>query len=381
MPNIEALCASGLVFENAYTAPVCSPTRATMITGQYGFRTGVGATVSQDGTNGLSADTTSLFDIVAGSGHSANLIGKWHLAGAGTGFDHPDQLGVADYYGLFRGETQDYSNWTAVENGSEIPVTEYATTAFTDRAIDWIGAQEQPWFLWLAYNAPYAPFHLPPEDLHSLDDLPADAASIAENPLPYYQAMLEALDTEIGRLLASMSQEERDNTIIIFMGDNGSPNQVTSDIYGIHDAKGTIYEGGTHVPFIVSGPGVTAGRTDATVNSTDIFATVAGLIGQNTDSPDSIDFSPVLSGGQGARDHVYVEHFSDEDPVGSDIFGWALREGNYKLVQEEGEAAELYDLSVDPQEENDLLASGGNNDDQQTAQRLADKANTLRASE
>lgn len=379
MPNIEAMCANGMVFDNAYAAPVCSPTRATMMTGQYGFRTGVGAAIPPNGTNGLSADTPSLFDAFAGTGYSSNVIGKWHLAGQGSGYDQPNQLGVSNYFGLFSGATRNYSKWTAIEDGNEVDVNAYTTTVFTDRAIDWIAEQEKPWFLWLAYNAPHAPFHLPPANLHSADDLPTDEQSIADNPLPYYNAMLEALDTEIGRLLASMSDAKRANTVIIFMGDNGSPNQVTRGFYGDHAAKGTIYEGGTHVPFIVSGPGVKTGRTDAFVNSSDMFATVAKIAGSNAGGTDTFDFAPALSGGTSARDYVYVEHFSDSEPKPSDVFGWAIREGNYKLVNKLDDQQELYDVVSDPRESKDLLAGGGDDTARATASRLARKAASIRS--
>ncbi|WP_299788502.1 sulfatase-like hydrolase/transferase [uncultured Marivita sp.] len=359
MPNVEALCASGMVFDNAYSAPVCSPTRATIMTGQYGFRTGVGAAIPPDGTNGLSADVTSLFDVLATTDYSANLIGKWHLAGADADRNHPAELGVPDYFGLFMGGVRNYSEWTAVTGGEEVQVDGYATTVLTDRAIDWIDAQNDPWFLWLAYNAPHTPFHLPPADLHGFDELADDADAIAENPLPYYNAMLEALDTEIGRLLGSMPQEERDNTVVIFIGDNGSPNQVTRGFYGDHDAKGTIYEGGTHVPLVVTGPGIEPGRTAAFVETVDLFTTIAGMIGAEVSAGDGHDFAPALTGGETTRDFIYVEHFGDpEDAKPSDVFGWALREGIYKLVQEVGEEPELYDLSMDPREQVDLLADG-----------------------
>ncbi|MCB1406867.1 MAG: sulfatase-like hydrolase/transferase [Rhodobacteraceae bacterium] len=358
MPNLEALCASGMVFENAYSAPVCSPTRATIMTGQYGFRTGVGAAIPPDGTSGLSADLTSLFDVLAATDYSANLIGKWHLAGSDAAHTHPAELGVPDYFGPFMGGVRDYWHWTAVSNGEDVPVDGYATTVLTDRAIDWIGGQTDPWFLWLAYNAPHTPFHLPPGDLHGFDDLSDDADAIAQAPLGYYNAMLEALDTEIGRLLASLSPEDRDNTLIIFIGDNGTPSQVVRSLYGPRGAKGTIYDAGTHVPWVVAGPGVVSGRAADFVMTSDLFATIAGVAGVTVQMPDSFDFGPMLAGEPGARTYVYVEHFSDEAPRGPDIYGWAVREGDYKLVQRAGEDAELYHLGRDPFERTDLLADG-----------------------
>lgn len=373
MPFLEAMCADGLVFDNAYSAPVCSPTRATIMTGQYGFRTGVGAPISPDGTNGLDADTLSLFDVLADTDYSANLIGKWHLAGAGTDFNHPAELGVPDYFGLIRGATRDYYNWTAVTGGEEVQINTYTTTEFTNRAIDWIGEQDDnPWFLWLAHNAPHAPFHLPPLDLHSFDDLPDDADAVAENPLPYYQAMLEALDTEMARLMGSMTQEDRDNTMVIFIGDNGSPNQVTRGLYGIHNAKGGIYEGGTHIPMIVWGGDIAPGRTDAFVNTTDIFATVAEFAGADVEMPDSHSFLNVLMGGEGTRDYIHVEHFSDDGPGRSDVFGWAVRQGDMKLVTLLDGAQELYDLDSDPTEQVNLLADGISDDEAEVVVALAD---------
>ena len=367
MPNVEAMCASGMVFDNAYSAPLCSPTRATILTGQYGFRTGVGTAIRRrDGARGLSADVTSLFDVLATTEYKANLIGKWHLAGAGTTLDHPAELGVPDYFGLIRGGTRDYWNWPAVENGEEVRINEYATTVFTDRAIDWIRAQDGPWFLWLAYNAPHAPFHLPPAHLHGFDDLSADPDAIDENPLPYYQAALQALDTEIGRLMAAMPREVRDNTVVMFIGDNGSPNQVTRGFYGEHAAKGSIFEGGTHVPFVVSGPGIAPGRTESFMNTTDLFATIAGYAGVAVQTPDSHDIRPILSGQDGTREYVYVEHFSDRRPGRRgrrNVMGWALREGPFKLVQVEGSEPMLYDLPKDPLEAVDLLADGTSPDE------------------
>ncbi len=358
MPTLETMCAKGMVFDNAYAAPVCSPTRASIMTGQYGFRTGIGSAIPRKGNGGLSANVTSLFDVLAKTNYSANLIGKWHLADGKDGLNHPAKLGVPDYFGLYSGGTKDYSDWRAVSNGKRVAVKEYSTTAFTNRAIDWIGDQTSPWFLWLAYNAPHSPFHVPPKDLHSARNLTNSKSAIRSNPVPYYNAMLQALDTEIGRLMASMSTAVRNNTIVIFMGDNGTPSQVARGLYGDHGAKGTIYESGTHVPFVVSGPGVKKGRNAGYVYSADLFSTIAGIAGRSVTTTDSYDFRAMLSGGQSTRDYVYVEHFADEKPKRRAMHGWAMRMGNYKLIQEDGAEAALYNLARDPKEAKDLLANG-----------------------
>ena len=356
MPVLETLCGQGMVFDSAYAAPTCSPTRATIMTGKYGFRTGVGAAITQKGGAGLSANETSLFDVLSGNGYAGAVIGKWHLAGAEDGLDHPAQLGVTNYYGTYKGAVRDYSHWDGVENGKLIEVDGYATTVFTDRAIGWIAAQQKPWFLWLAYNAPHAPFHLPPADLHSATGLVDDAGEIRRDPLPYYNAMLEAMDTEIGRLLASMPANVRADTMVVFIGDNGTPGKVAGGFYGARGAKGGIFEGGTHVPLIVQGPGVTAGRSDALVNSTDLFATIAALSGGHPQTPDAIDLAPAFGGGSTARQHVYIEHFSESPPSGPDVYGWAIRDARYKLVAVQDMPQMLFDLDADPLEQTDLLS-------------------------
>ncbi|MEM8539639.1 MAG: sulfatase-like hydrolase/transferase [Pseudomonadota bacterium] len=379
MPNLEALGANGLVFDNAYAQPTCSPTRATIMTGQYGFRTGVGAPVAPDGSDDLDPDTPTLFDALAPTGYATNVIGKWHITGRDMGYDLPQQMGVSDYFGLFYGGVQDYFNWTAVENGQEVQIEDYATTVLTDRAIGWIEEQESPWFLWLAYNAPHSPFHLPPSDLHTFDDLPSDEASIDENPLPYYQAMLEALDTEMGRLLSSLSDEERANTIVMFIGDNGTPNQVLNGLYGDHRAKATLYDSGTHVPLIVSGPDISAGRTDAFTNTTDLTATIAGMAGADFSSPDSHDFGQVLSGGDGSREYIYTDHFTNRETRGGGIYGWAMREGEYRFVVPRDAPAELYDLSSDPLEQTDLISDGISEAEQAIITKLNARYENLRS--
>lgn len=356
MPVLEAMCAKGKVFDNAYAAPTCSPTRASIMTGKHGFRLGVGGAIPKNGeSKGVSSDELSLFDVLSKSDYQSAVIGKWHIAGSEDGLNHPASLGVKEYFGLYSGGVRDYFKWSGVHNGEPVDVNSYATTALTDRAINWIGDQSSPWFLWLAYNAPHTPFHLPPQNLHSAGELPDDEESISANPVPYYNAMLEALDTEMGRLLASMSDKVRDNTIVMFLGDNGSPTQISQSIYGPRRNKGSIYQGGTNVPFVVSGPGVKQGRTDALMNTSDLFSTINSLAGVSTTATDSVNFSSVLAGEPGERTFAYAEHFGSNKKK-PDVFGWAVRNERYKLVEEEGEDQELFDLSKDPLEKTNLLA-------------------------
>ena len=369
MPVLTALCDSGLVFDAAYTAPVCSPTRAAIMTGRHGFRTGVSGVVSQQNDASLSPDEVTLFDrLNEASNYTSAVIGKWHLSANRRDLDHPAKLGVDYFYGPFSGGVKDYSNWVAVEQGQRISVNEYATTAISDKAIDWIDAQSSPWFLWLAYNAPHTPFHKPPNDLHGFDALSGSAKDIRQNPSPYYFAALEALDTELGRVLGSLSRDERDEIYVIFMGDNGSPGQLSGKRGSKSKAKGSLYDGGTRVPLVVTGPDVPKGRVDSLVNSTDLFATILALVGVQADASDSIDFSDtIINGAPTQRTHAYSE-ISSTNAQGEAVNGWAIRDDRYKLINYDGRSPELYDMQSDPSEARNLLTKGDQN-----AQNIADK--------
>ncbi|MFB1040489.1 MAG: sulfatase-like hydrolase/transferase, partial [Polaribacter sp.] len=190
-PTLDSLREKGLSFTNCWAAPQCSPTRAAIMSGKYGIKTGVMRPP-------LILDTshTSLFTKIKEQSitdYSMGLIGKWHIGGSGTSnYSHPKDSGVPYYEGVFTSQVDDYYNWTKVNSEeNEEQVNEYVTTHLTNNAISWIDDQTKPWFLWLAYNAPHTPFHLPPNELHSQGVLPIDQASIDANPLPYYMAMLE----------------------------------------------------------------------------------------------------------------------------------------------------------------------------------------------
>ena len=275
MPILESLMDTGIRFNNVWSNPTCTPTRASIITGKYGFRTGV---TKVDDV--LATSETSIQSYLTNNGasdYAHAVIGKWHLS---RNENHPNDMGIDYYAGVLGGGVQSYWNWNLTVNGQTNNSSEYTTTKFTDLAIDWIEDQSQPWFLWLAYNAPHTPFHSPPSHLHSQGALPEDEASINANPLPYYMAMIEAMDSEMGRLISSMSQEERDNTVIIFIGDNGTPGQVIQE-HTRFRAKGSVYEGGVNVPMVISGKDVSRMNTtdDSILNATDLFATIANIAG------------------------------------------------------------------------------------------------------
>lgn len=356
MPNLEALMANGLTFDNLWVDPLCSPTRSTILTGRYGLYTGV-----------LNAGTASLIPPTEitlhqylnniNSGYASCIIGKWHLGGMTPDPTYPNTMGIPHYAGLLTGTANDYFNWNLTINGTTALNTTYITTTFTDLALEWIGQQQQPWFCWLAYNAPHTPLHLPPAFMHSQGALPTDQASITANPLPYYLAMCESVDYELGRLLTTLEPAVLANTVVIFMGDNGTEANTIQLPYVATHAKGTLYEGGVRVPLVIAGPGVTrAGeREPALVNSTDLFSTIVELTGNALPSyENSRSMAPLLSQeGLSVRDCAYTEVLGNNG-------GFAYRNARYKYIDPSAGIPRFYDLLLDPWELNDLLPGGLN---------------------
>lgn len=384
MPVLTQLCRDGVVFDNVWSAPVCSPTRATILTGRYGFRTGVLDRITRNAGQGIATSELSIQRLLAEhvpAPYANAVIGKWHLSDNDNGAaDNPARMGVAHYTGLLQGGGP-YTGWRRTTDGVTAVEEGYATTVLTDAAISWIGQRDTaPWFLWLAYTAPHTPFHLPPKALIGDTDWPADAAAIRANPLAYYMLALKALDREIGRLLGSLSSAASANTLIVFLGDNGSPAQAAQPPFSRRTVKGTLYEGGIRVPMVVAGAGVTrAGvREPALVNTTDLFATFAQAAGVEISMPtDSLSFLPLLTdGGADRRAYAYAE-FRTTGRQGTLNSGWAIRDDRHKLIVLDNGRQMLFDLEADFSEQRDLLREPGGD---ATANRLRNLAEKLRSS-
>jgi arylsulfatase A-like enzyme len=372
-PTLTALCQQGVVFENAWVYPVCTPTRAAILTGKYGFRTKVGGVGDL-----LSTEETSIQRVLsqAPTPYKNAVIGKWHVGGHEPDPNHPRQLGIDFYSGFMDGMVSDYANWQGVEQGKPFQSKTYTTTAFTDKAIAWVKQQQQPWFLWLAYNAPHAPFHSPPVQLRSQTQLPEDPQVIRQNPRPNYFAAIEAMDREIGRFLTTMSPETRQNTVVIFIGDNGSPRPVVQSPFTRASAKGTVKEGGVRVPFVVAGAGVTRSnaREPALVTGTDLFATIAAIANiQSPTGKDSVSFKDALTSDRfQGRSLAYTEFFNPS------INQWAIRNSQYKLIHNVTTGEEsLYDLKTDLAEQQNLLIASENA--KKIASQLRESARQLRS--
>jgi arylsulfatase B len=361
-PNIAALAQGGMLFRNAYANPICSPTRACMMTGRYGFRTGIGDVIMGPGSTVLGSSEFTLPEAFAANpalGYQLASFGKWHLNNQASS---PNSVGGWPHFsGSLIGAIANYTNWTKTVNGvSTANYTNYATTDIVNDAVAWIQARgANPWFEWVAFNAPHTPFHKPPNSLcPHYTSLPGSAADINARPRLYFEAMVEAMDTEIGRLLAAVN---RANTYVIFLGDNGTTREVAQPPYMATRSKGTLYEGGTRVPFIIAGPGLaTPGQTnDTLVNAADVFGTVLEMAGINIAATvptnvtlDSQSLLPALSGTNLVR-YGYAEKFGTNTATPD---GRALRDGQYKLIQFTTGAEEFYNLAADPYEATNLLA-------------------------
>lgn len=375
MPNVRKLLSKGVRFKNAWSNPLCSPTRAGILTGRYSFRTGVGNAVG--GATSAVLDTAEMtiprmLNLYKPNGFAKANIGKWHLhlLTPTSNYNFPNQMGYDHFEGNFSGVLNSFTDWAKVTNGKVSNVTNYATTETVDNAVSWIKKQKQPFFLWVAFNAPHTPYHLPPLNLHSYQTLSGTAADITANPVPYFKAATEALDREIGRLFDSLSVlQKMDSTDVIFMGDNGNDPKVAQNTGG---AKGSVYQEGVNVPFIIAGPSVVnPGRvSEALVNTQDLFATILELFGYANwkqsiaaNRPvDSKSILPILKEtATTIRPWVFTEVFKIPTVAGD---GKAMRNESYKLLDFDNGTQKFFKLSVDPTENKDLLLGTMSTEDQ-----------------
>jgi arylsulfatase B len=328
-PVLDRMATEGVLFLNAWSQPTCAPTRATLQTGRFGFRTTIGSTINANGGGpGLPPGEVTLPEMLdRGTGHryAHALIGKWHLGTSQVGGDSaPNLAGYGHFAGSVEGQLARYFHWRKVVDGAVSLSTRYATTVCVDDALEWIGKQSGPWMCVVCFQSPHAPFHVPPPALYTevlprVEPPDSCANARGKSQRPFYKAAVQALDTEIGRLLAGLSPAESARTTVLFLGDNGSESCVLASPSA--GAKGSLYEGGIHVPLIASGHGVARGACPALVNTADVFATVAELAGVDlaTALPDvtldSVSFAPCLADPKlELREWNFAEEFSENGP-------------------------------------------------------------------
>ncbi len=388
-PGVDRLAERGVLFRNAWAAPKCSPTRASALSGRFGFRTGVGEAITS-GLAGLSTGEVILPEVLArappGPYRSA-VLGKWHLAGSGQGPDHPRASGFDLHAGALA-NLGDYYGWSKAINGTQHPWCRYATTDTADDALRVARRLPEPWFLWVAFNASHKPFHAPPAHLHGY----ALSGPPNATPVEHMKAMTEALDTEIGRLLAGIPSEVLDRTTVIFLGDNGTLGEAMDCPFPTDHGKGTLYEGGVNVPLIVAGPRVRVpgSECDALVCATDLFATISRIGGVDPAAAvppgtelDSVSLLPYLRDPDlpSIRQWAYSERFFPNGTGGHVFHNRAIRGPRYKLIRWEiaGQAPEesFFDLEADPFEQVDLLEQELTSEEQQALRRLRSRLAAL----
>lgn len=367
-PHLDRLSKAGIRCTDGYVShPFCSPTRAGLMTGRYQQRFGHEnnpAWLPNDTVAGLPLAETTLPQTLKKAGYVTGMVGKWHL-GAHAQF-HPCARGFDEYFGI-RGGGHDYfqhNTFKTDPGGAEkveykIPLHrnrepveegEYLTDAFGREAAAFVSRhKDDAWFLYLAFNAPHTPLQVPPQYLERV-------SGIASEKRRTYAAMICAMDDAIGRTLAAVESSGKEKgTLIFFFSDNGGPVAVTeADNSPLKGAKGQVYEGGIRVPFVVSWPAVLKpGEYHFPVSSLDVFATAAALAGAPTpEKPlDGVNIIPFLSGEKAGSPHERLFWRMGGGAAS------AVREGNWKLVRAGTGEPELYDLSKDIGEQNNLAGS------------------------
>jgi len=366
-PNIDRLAAGGARLEQFYAEPMCTPTRAALMTGRYPFRYGLQTIVIPSaGTYGLATDEWLLPQALAEAGYETAIVGKWHLGHARReywprqrGFDHQygPLLGEIDYFTHDAHGKRDWfrDNKPLVEKG-------YVTELLGNDAVELIQKHDpkKPLFLYLAFTAPHAPYQAPQEYLDRYRDV-ADPSRRA------YAAMTTAMDDQIGRVLDALaSRNMLEQTLVVFHSDNGGPRSakftgevsttgltIPCDNGPYRDGKGTLYEGGTRVVALANWPGkIAAGSVvDQPLHVVDMYPTLAGLAGAplgRTKPLDGLDVWPTVAGGKPSP--------RDEVVYNVEPFRAAVRKGDWKLVWQATlpTRVELFDLTKDPSETTNL---------------------------
>ena len=354
-PHIDSIARNGVRFTQGYvTASVCAPSRAGLLTGRYQQRFGHEFNGPNDPVPGYSLDDMGLdpsevtvAEALREEGYRTMAVGKWHM-GTQERF-HPSRHGFDEFFGMLSGgrsyfpiKTEKIAAGRALlRNRDVVPEQEvtYTTDMFSDEAVSFIRrTKEQPFFLYLAYNAVHTPMHAKEEDLAAFPEIEDELRRI-------YAAMTRSLDEGVGRVLDALDQEGlADDTLLFFINDNGGATNNGSNNGPLRGMKGSKWEGGIRVPFMVRWPGkVPAGMTfDRPVSSLDILAT-------------SVNAAQGSLKGDSNLDGVNLLPFLDGRVVGDphEMLFWrrgvaaAVRAGDWKLIRSESNPTLLFDLAQD----------------------------------
>lgn len=353
-PNIDKLAASGVVFTDAHvSATVCAPSRAGLISGQYQQRFGFEANGTGDeksGDIGLADNVVTIADVLKKDGYATMALGKWHLGGEQKS-DHPNQRGFDEFYGFLTGSRSYFplekpSVYKMLQhNGERVVFEGYMTDVLGDRSVKYIEENKNnPFFMYLAYNAVHTPMEATEEDLKLF----------AGHPRQKLAAMTWSLDKNVGKLMDKLKVEGiLDNTLIYFLSDNGGAHNNSSSMGELKGWKGNKFEGGHRVPFVLSWPKKVKGnqRYDGLSSSLDIFATSIAAAGISSEELklDGVDLIPHITGTNKSEPHDELYWRKLEEA--------AVRKGDHKLIRIKGAKVQksvLYNLKNDISETIDL---------------------------
>jgi arylsulfatase A-like enzyme len=406
-PRLDALAKEGARFTAAYAAcPVCSPTRAALMTGQYPARINItdwipgtpfpkARTLPPKDLDALPLDLVTLAEALRNRGYTACHIGKWHLGG--EGFLPQDQGFDINLMGSHIGHPASYfypygnavDGKPGASHAVPLPILagaegEYLTArqaedaaAFVRRAAE----AESPFFMHLSFYAVHTPLQAPEADIERYAALKASREDAAGRlPLPVYAAMLETLDAAIGRVLDELHAAGLEqSTLVMVTSDNGGLSSST-DNRPLRGGKRSLWEGGIRVPLLVRWPGVVKPGAELSepVITQDLFATACEVGGATICEEARIDsrsLAGLLRGEAAALDRDALYWHFPQNQTGNVGPRGAIREGRWKLIEEyEDGRLMLFDLEADPSETNDLAGK-----ERGTAERLAEKLRAWRA--
>jgi arylsulfatase A-like enzyme len=365
-PHIDRLVAAGIRFDNFYAnCPVCSPTRAALLSGRYPDMVGVPGVIRTHITNNwgyLSPHAILLPKVLKLVGYHTAIVGKWHLGLESPNI--PNERGFDHFHGFLGDMMDDYYNHRRHGNnymrldGKEIDPEGHATDLFTRWAIDYINdhaKSDRPFFLYLAYNAPHTPIQ-PPDDW--LQRVKSREADISEKRAKLV-ALIEHLDDGIGKVLTALKDSGvSDNTLVIFTSDNGGQLGVGANNGSLRAGKQDMYEGGIREPMCAVWPGKIKPGTcsDRVALTMDLYPTICEAAGAKiTHQIDGRSILPTLLGKSQPDEDRFLFWVRREGGGYGGRAYYTARYGDYKLVQNNPyEPMELYNLKDDPQEKKPL---------------------------
>ena len=357
-PHIDSIAGAGVRFTNGYVSgPVCSPTRAALMTGRYQQRFGFEQNPrgpSEENVFGLPLDEVTLPQRLKEAGYATGMFGKWHLGHAKGMLPH--ERGFDEFFGFAGGahryikNDEPQTDANAIQrNGKPVGEKEYLTDAFTREAVSFVERhKDERFFLYLPYNAPHSPMQAPEKYLSRFPD--------GDEKRRAFLAMLSAVDDGVGQVMAKLREHGlEEDTLVIFFSDNGGPTQGNGSLNTpLRGIKGETLEGGIRVPFVMQWKGqLPAGQVeDRMIFQIDLFPTIlvaAGATPPEGQSGDGKDLLPYLKGGN--KDALHASLFWRFGPRR------AIRSGNWKLQWNGDEKQGLYDLSKDIGEAHDVAAA------------------------